>query len=152
MITLASIEPSQLLVNTRQFANQTTTVGLLTHSGQRVCRTLEDRVRPKGVFVPQQTAIEEGIYEVVVTMSPRMKRLTGLLKNVPHHGEGLIRAHRGEVPADSAGCILLGMTALNWQLDGCKDAEDKVTALLVQMLQRGKVYIQIINAFGPLPA
>jgi hypothetical protein len=144
------IDSSQLLLLTRDFANATTTVGLLTHQGRRICRTLEDKVRPKGIFVPRQTAIEEGIYEVIVTRSPRMQRLTGLLKKVPHQGEGLIRIHRGETAEESYGCILVGLTAKNWQLDGCKEAEDKVTSLLLDMLRKGKVYIQVVNAFGPL--
>lgn len=146
------IPPAQLLVNTRQFANHTTTVGLLTCQGTRICRTLEDKVRPKGVFVPRETAIEEGTYEVVVTMSPRMKRKTALLKLVPHQGEGMIRLHRGETASDSYGCVMLGMTAKDWQLDGCAEAEVKVTALVEQMLKKGKVYLQIVNAFGALPA
>lgn len=152
MANLTPVPEAQLLLLTRQFVNSTTTVGLLTHQGVRVCRILEDKVRPKGVFIPRETAIEEGTYEVVVTRSPRMQRLTGLLKKVPHQGEGMIRIHRGETAADSYGCLLTGMTAKDWQLDGCKEAEDKVTALLLQMLSKGKVYLQILNSFGALPA
>jgi hypothetical protein len=135
----------------RQFVNHTTTVGILTHQGERVCRTLEDKARPNSEFVAGQTAIPAGTYQVVVTFSPHLKRFTGLLLGVPHQQDGMVRLHRGEKPSDSEACVLLGLSALDWQLDGCAEAEMKVTELLRTMLTNGAVHIEITNDFGPLP-
>lgn len=146
------IAPAQLLTHTRQFVNHTTTIGLLTHNGVRVCRILEDKVRPPGVVVYRETAIAAGTYELTVTFSPRMQRLTAVLHNVPGQGEGMVRMHRGENPEETFACLLTGMSAKDWQLDGCAEAEVIVTALVQQMLTKGKVYIQIIDAFGALAA
>ena len=52
------------------------------------------------------TAIPPGIYEVILSYSPKFKRVLPLLRNVP--GRDSIRVHRGNYPQDTQGCILLG--------------------------------------------
>ena len=49
--------------------------------------------------------IPEGTYPVLVTFSPRFKRMLPLIGNVP--GRSGIRFHRGTKPEHSKGCILV---------------------------------------------
>ena len=49
--------------------------------------------------------IPVGTYPVLVTFSPRFKRMLPLIRNVP--GRSGIRIHRGTKPEHSKGCILV---------------------------------------------
>ena len=91
------------------------TIGKLYIDGAYFCDTLEDADRlDKGMTaaqlaakkIPGQTAIPEGTYKVIVNVSPKFKRLLPRLVNVPGY-EGVL-IHRGNTPADTAGCILVG--------------------------------------------
>ena len=91
------------------------TIGKLYIDGVYFCDTLEDTDRlNKGMpaaelaakKIPGQTAIPEGTYKVIVNTSPKFKRLLPRLVNVPGY-EGVL-IHRGNTPADTAGCILVG--------------------------------------------
>ena len=91
------------------------TIGKLYIDGTYFCDTLEDSDRlDKGMTaaqlaakkIPGQTAIPEGTYKVIVNVSPKFKRLLPRLMNVPGY-EGVL-IHRGNTPADTAGCILVG--------------------------------------------
>lgn len=89
-------------------------IGELSINGERICYTLEDRVRerdgePVGRWkIRGNTAIPKGIYGVVVTYSPRFGRQLPLLQNVP--GFTGVRIHPGNSNEDTEGCILVGMT------------------------------------------
>ena len=52
--------------------------------------------------------IPVGTYPVLVTFSPRFKRMLPLIGNVP--GRSGIRFHRGTKPEHSKGCILVSAT------------------------------------------
>lgn len=92
----------------RRMCNATSTIGELTIDGKFQCYTLEDQVRPVGepkVF--GQTAIPYGKYPVVVTFSPHFQRDLPLLVDVP--GFDGVRIHPGNTPADTEGCLLVGL-------------------------------------------
>lgn len=93
------------LVIKRIFKGKDYTIGKMYINGEYFCDTLEDVVR-EGEKVYGQTAIPDGIYEIVLTMSNRFKKILPLLLKVPNF-EG-VRIHSGNSAADTEGCILVG--------------------------------------------
>lgn len=107
------------------------TVGDLFIDGEWECHSLEDQVRD-GPKVPGQTAIPTGVYEVLITMSPRFKRRLPLLINVP--GFDGIRIHPGNTHEDTEGCLLVGERVIRHEgmpfLTHSRAAFDKLFAKL----------------------
>jgi len=112
----------------REPSTKKSTAGKLFLDGAFECYTLEDIVRERGVKVYGQTAIPAGTYQVLLTQSPRLKRVLPLLLNVPGF-EG-IRIHPGNKAEDTDGCILVGdAPAPDW-LGQSKVAFDRLFAKL----------------------
>lgn len=110
---------------------ETYTIGKLHTPKGYLCDTLEDRVR-KGKKVKGTTAIPEGIYRVILTMSPRFKRLLPLLVDVP--GFDGVRIHGGNDEHDTEGCVLPG--------------ENKVVGKVLNSKYYEKLIIQKIKKAG----
>lgn len=90
----------------RIFLGSSATIGELYVDGEHIADTLEDRVRPEGEKVYGKTAIPEGTYEMVLSYSPRFKKILPEILNVPNFTG--IRIHCGNSSANSSGCILVG--------------------------------------------
>lgn len=90
----------------RIFLGTVATIGELWVNDLHLCDTLEDRVRPEGEKVYGKTAIPEGSYQVVLSYSPRFKKILPEILNVPNFTG--IRIHCGNSSADSSGCVLVG--------------------------------------------
>lgn len=86
----------------------TYTIGKMFIDGVYFCDTIEDRCINWDIDskINGKTAIKEGTYKVVLTVSNRFKRLLPLLINVPNF-DG-IRIHSGNTEHDTEGCILVG--------------------------------------------
>ena len=93
----------------------TYTIGKIYIDGEYFCDTLEDKVRDlnkNGVFdgdekkVYGETAIPYGTYKVILSYSPKFKRILPELLDVPCFTG--IRIHRGNTEKDTAGCLLVG--------------------------------------------
>ena len=89
----------------RYAATGKVTLGRLSVDGKHCCYTLEDEVRT-GPKVWGETAIPAGVYEIIINMSPRFKKLLPRLLNVP--GFDGILIHKGNTAKDTYGCILVG--------------------------------------------
>lgn len=95
----------------REIFTDHSTIGRLNVDGGFCCWTLEDTDRhleDGGKKIYGKTAIPTGVYQILITYSPKFKRDLPLLLNVP--GFSGIRIHAGNKPEDTEGCILTGLT------------------------------------------
>lgn len=134
----------------RKIFTEKTTIGELYLAGQRVCYILEDvdrgleqsmslaEIKKKKVY--GETAIPKGRYKVVITMSPKYKRLMPILLNVPGY-EG-IRIHSGNKAEDTLGCLLPGLTYTTDWVNSSRAAYNKLYRLIDKAKQ--DVYIVIV--------
>ena len=107
------------------------TIGHLYINDKYFCDTLEDKVRQLDSIedkIKHKTAIPEGKYKVVVTMSPRFKRLLPLLLNVPFFTG--IRIHRGNNENDTSGCIIVGENKIKGKVINSTYYEEKLVELM----------------------
>lgn len=101
----------------KRIAKQPTyTIGRLYINNVYFCDTLEDTDRGlsqdmpieeiKSIKVQDETAIPTGEYRVVLSKSPRFKKVLPEILNVP--GYTGVRIHSGNTANDSSGCLLVG--------------------------------------------
>ena len=127
----------------RKVFTSNSTIGELLLNGKLECFTLEDRIRPPGVKVPGQTAIPEGSYEVIVTLSQRFKRDLPLLLNVPNFRG--VRIHTGNTELDTEGCILVGAAKQGDMILNSRIAFNKLFPKIETALKTEKVSVTIVN-------
>lgn len=127
------------------------TIGKLYIDDVYFCDTLEDAVRDlnkNGKFdngekkIYSQTAIPYGTYEVKWTYSPRFKKYTPQLMNVPQF-EG-IRIHAGSYNKDTEGCILLGENKKVGMVLNSRVTINKFYPIIKDACSKGKVTIEIV--------
>ena len=129
---------------------QTYTIGKLYIDDEYFCDTLEDTVRDfnkDGKFnngekkIKGKTAIPYGTYEIKWTYSPRFKKYTPQLMNVPSF-EG-IRIHSGNSSTDTEGCLLLGENKKVGMVLNSRATINKFYPLIKKACSKGKVTIEI---------
>lgn len=128
----------------------TYTIGRLYIDGNYFCDTLEDTIRDlnkNGKFdngekkIKRKTAIPYGTYEIKWTYSPRFKKYTPQLMNVPSF-EG-IRIHSGNSNTDTEGCLLLGENKKVGIVLNSRATINKFYPLIKEACSKGKVTIEI---------
>lgn len=128
----------------------TYTIGRLYVDGNYFCDTLEDTVRDlnkNGKFdngekkVYAKTAIPYGTYEIKWTYSPRFKKYTPQLMNVPSF-DG-IRIHSGNSSTDTEGCLLLGENKKVGMVLNSRATINKFYPLIKEACSKEKVTIEI---------
>lgn len=90
----------RLLLDRSEYEKDST-VGDLFIEGVWECVVLEP-----GANEDEYPAIPEGKYDVLLTVSPRFKRVLPLVVNVP--GRDGIRFHPGNTPEQTLGCLMPG--------------------------------------------
>lgn len=103
------------------------TIGKLYIDGVYECDTLEDTVRE--FKIKHETAIWEGTYKVIITMSQRFQRLLPLLVDVPNFTG--IRIHPGCTKADTSGCILVGKNKVKGMMINSRATFNRLFAKLL---------------------
>ena len=128
----------------------TYTIGKLYIDDAYFCDTLEDTVRDtnkSGKFdngeqkIKGKTAIPYGTYEIKWTYSPRFKKYTPQLMNVPSF-EG-IRVHAGNTSADTEGCLILGENKQVGTVLNSSATINKFYPIIKEACSNGKVTIEI---------
>ena len=112
----------------RKYKKSDYTIGKLYINGTYFCDTLEDTVRPNGVKVYGETAIPYGKYKVVLSYSPKFKRVLPEILSVPMFTG--VRMHRGNWAKDTLGCILVGKNKVVGGLTESTDTEIKLISTL----------------------
>ena len=129
---------------------KTYTIGKLYIDDDYFCDTLEDTVRDlnkDGKFDNGEkknkgkTAIPYGTYEIKWTYSPRFKKYTPQLMNVPQF-EG-IRIHAGNSSTDTEGCLLLGENKKVGMVLNSRATINKFYTIIKEACSKGKVTIEI---------
>lgn len=128
----------------------TYTIGKLYIDDAYFCDTLEDTIRDtnkSGKFdngeqkIKGKTAIPYGTYEIKWTYSPRFKKYTPQLMNVPSF-EG-IRVHAGNTSADTEGCLILGENKQVGKVINSRATINKFYPIIKEACSNGKVTIEI---------
>ena len=128
----------------------TYTIGKLYVDDVYFCDTIEDTVRDinkNGKFdngekkIHSKTAIPYGNYEIKWTYSPRFKKYTPQLMNVPSF-EG-IRIHAGNTSADTEGCLILGENKQVGKVLNSRATINKFYQIIKEACSKGKVTIEI---------
>lgn len=112
----------------RIYNGSTYTIGKLYCNGEYFCDTLEDVVRPKGEKVYGKTAIPEGKYKVIITMSNRFKKMLPLILDVPNFAG--VRIHSGNTEVDTEGCILVGENKVKGKVINSRATMNKLMKML----------------------
>lgn len=128
------------LILSRNIFTRDTTIGKLFVGEKEFCYTLEHAVRGFGIKVPGFTAIPEGTYKIIVSVSPHFLRETIELLNVPMFKD--IRIHSGNTIKDTKGCILAAYKMAS-ELNIYSSAEKDLTELIKQAKEDS--YIKIYN-------
>ena len=130
-------------------------IGKLYINGKYFCDTLEDVDRGlddsmteddiKQIKIKGQTAIPVGIYTVLLTYSPKYKKVMPLINNVK--GYSGIRIHSGNSSKDTEGCLLVGKNTVVGRLT---DSRNTFNALFKRLLQKGsnKITIEIYRTYN----
>ena len=129
-------------------------IGKLYINGKYFCDTLEDVDRGlddsmtesevRELKIKGQTAIPTGIYTVLLTYSPKYKKVMPLINNVK--GYSGIRIHSGNSSKDTEGCLLVGKNTLVGRLT---DSRNTYNALFKRLQQKGsnKITIEIYRTY-----
>ena len=120
------------------------TIGRLFINNEYFCDTLEDADRGlKDTMqvneilakkVKAQTAIPTGKYDVILTFSPRFKRVLPLLLSVKGY-EG-VRVHAGNTNKDTEGCLLVGENKVKGQVLNSRATLEKLMSILLECEKR----------------
>jgi hypothetical protein len=135
------IKPITQILLIRKYHSVRNSIGEIYINGDFFSYSLEDCPRQKGIKIPGETSIPEGLYKIIVSYSNRFKRDMPLLLDVP--GFNGIRCHSGNSEENSSGCILIAYNhdSNNHKIWG--SAEKELTKILKN--SKKSTYISIHN-------
>ena len=139
-----------MILTLRRIAKRPTyTIGKLYINGDWFCDTIEDTDRSLYDYMDEttikaqkifcETAIPYGLYKVILTMSPKYKRIMPRLLNVKAFDGILI--HSGNTEKDSCGCIIVGKNKERGKVLESRATFNKLMKLFEQ--EKGAIYIEV---------
>jgi hypothetical protein len=146
-LLLLKLEKMELKV-VRSVHNPKSTLGKMYLNNEFYAFTCEDTVRnlkgDPGKKIKNETAIDAGRYEVVLSFSQRFQKYLPLLLKVPCF-DG-IRIHGGNTAADSEGCILIGAEGdMKASIRNCASKVASLVASLKAVEKKEKTWIEIVE-------
>jgi len=142
------------IIVTRHKSNDNETIGSMYIDNLFVCYTLEDEYRAKKVW--GETRIPAGRYELELNNDfgknkKYSKRFPDIHKGMIHllnvPGFKYILIHIGNTDVDTAGCILVGMSANDtgkkWKISRSTDAYKKIYPIISEAIKNETVFITI---------
>ena len=122
----------------RKYRKTDYTIGILYVNNKYFCEILEDTDRGlkdsmsleeiKKIKIKDQTCIPYGIYQILMTYSPKQKKIMRLVNNVKGF-EG-IRIHSGNTNKDTSGCLLPGYNKIKGQVINSRETFNKLYSLI----------------------
>ena len=122
----------------RKYRKTDYTIGILYINNKYFCEILEDTDRGlknsmsleeiKKIKIKDQTCIPYGKYQILMTYSPKYKKIMPLVNNVKGF-EG-IRIHSGNTNKDTSGCLLPGFNKIKGQVINSRETFNKLYSLI----------------------
>ena len=122
----------------RKYRKTDYTIGILYINNKYFCEILEDTDRGlkdsmsleeiKKIKIKDQTCIPYGKYQILMTYSPKYKKVMPLVNNVKGF-EG-IRIHSGNTNKDTSGCLLPGFNKIKGQVINSRETFNKLYSLI----------------------
>ena len=122
----------------RKYRKTDYTIGILYVNNKYFCEILEDIDRGlkdsmsleeiKKIKIKDQTCIPYGKYQILMTYSPKYKKIMPLVNNVKGF-EG-IRIHSGNTNKDTSGCLLPGFNKIKGQVINSRETFNKLYSLI----------------------
>ena len=122
-----------LLTVQRRWPDSVCVLGQMDFKGAHECYTMEPAYAAPDV---KPRCIPAGTYPLTIRFSKKFARLMPHVENVPQFDGVLI--HWGNRPADTEGCILLGMQRGADLITDSQAAFDDFWALYIAAIQRGE--------------
>ena len=142
------------LILPRRFLTENYTISPLFNGNNYLCDIVEDKVRDFNadgdlldageIKIPKFTAIPYGRSKIILSMSPKFKRVLPLLLDVKHF-EG-IRIHKGINAGNSSGCLIPGENRIKGGVINSEMWEMKLVQLMLDAIYKGEdIFINIIK-------
>ena len=106
------------------------TKSIIFIDGQFICFGMEPENRVNNQIPGQRDLIPPGIYQLVLSMSPKFRRLLPEVINVPFNTG--IRIHAGNHPSETSGCLLVGSYFADNMLLNSNKALNKILDKLIE--------------------
>jgi len=125
------------------------TLGSLYAGDALHCFTLEDANRLALGFdkIKKKTAIPVGVYQVVMSYSPKFQRTMPLILDVK--GFTYVRYHIGNDDEDTEGCPLVGTTLRKGRLIGSRIAFEALRTLIAAEERTNGVLLEVVDGLFP---